>query len=486
MARAVRTGVVVIGAGFAGLGLAILLRRQGRADFVVLEKSSRLGGVWRDNVYPGVACDVPAHLYSYSFEPNPDWTRFFAPRDEILAYLERCADKYEVRSHIRFGEGLVRATWREDEKLWRVETEAGSVYEAPALVCASGIGLTRPILPSIPGLDAFTGKVFHSARWDRVTPLEGKRIGVIGTGASAIQIVPEIAPKASRLHVFQRTAPWVVAKPDRAIPPSTRDLFRRRPGVQRAARTGIYWLLEALGSGFVIDPRIQQLRERFARRFLLSSVPEPELRAKLTPRYTIGCKRILFSNDWYPALRRPNVEVVTEAIREVRGGALVTADGATREVDVVVCATGFEAAEPVLPFSVEGREGHDLADGLPPAYLGTAMRGFPNLFFIIGPNTGLGHSSMVFMMESQYPYVLGALEALRSGAARALEVKPDLLERYNERIQARLAKSVWNTGGCTNWYRTANGLNTTLWPGFTWEFRLRTRRFDIESYRRDA
>jgi cation diffusion facilitator CzcD-associated flavoprotein CzcO len=480
--------VVVVGAGFAGLGLAIQLRRQGIDDFVVLERGEQLGGVWRDNVYPGVACDIPAHLYSYSFEPNPDWSRFFAPQREILAYLERCADKYDVRSKIRTREGVTSAAWDEAQRRWILTTSRGRTIEARAVVCAAGIALSRPTLPKIPGIDSFEGRLFHSARWDANAELDGKSIGVIGTGASAIQIVPEIAPKASRLYVFQRTPPWVMARPDQPIPPKTRDLLRRRPIVQKVARTSLYWLLEGLGTGFVLDHRVQRLRERFARKFLAKSVPDETLRAKLTPNYLLGCKRVLFSNDWYPTLLRPNVEVVTDPIGAVDGRAIVTADGARRDLDVLVCATGFEAAEATLPFELRGRAGRTIAtsgdDGLL-AYLGTTVPGFPNFFFIVGPNTGLGHNSMIFMMESQYPYVLGALRVLASGDVQALDVKVERARRYNERLQSRLAKSVWNTGGCASWYRTASGVNTTLWPGYTWEFRLRTRRFDREAYDHD-
>jgi cation diffusion facilitator CzcD-associated flavoprotein CzcO len=480
-----RCFAVVVGAGFAGLGLAIKLRRAGIDDFVILEAQDRLGGTWRDNVYPGVACDIPAHLYSYSFEPNPDWTRFFAPQSEILAYLERCADKYDLRSRIRFGEGARSAVWDEDKQRWIVTTARGRTIEARALVCAAGIALSRPILPSIPGLDRFEAPVFHSARWDASAPIDGKRIALIGTGASAIQVGPAIAPQAARLYVFQRTPPWVIPRPDAEISPRARRLFRLFPILQKAIRTALYWWLEWQGIGFFIDRSVQRFRQRAVREFLETSVPDPALREKVTPRYVMGCKRVLLSSEWYPTLCRPNVEVVPERIEAAEGRELVTADGTRREVDLVVCATGFEAAEAKLPFDLVGKDGLRFDDvqknGLE-AYLGTTVPGFPSFFFVVGPNTGLGHNSLVFMMESQYPYILGALRMLASGKASSLTVKAEHSRRYNEELQARLARTVWTDGGCVNWYRTKDGANPVLWPGFTWEFRLRTWRFDARAY----
>lgn len=477
--------VLIVGAGFAGLGMGIRLKQAGIHDFTILERSHELGGTWRDNTYPGVACDVPSHLYSYSFEPNPGWTRFFAPQEEILAYLERCADKYGLRPHIRFGLAAEGASFDEATGLWTVKTSDGGSITARVVVSGSGHALSKPIYPDVPGRERFEGKAMHSARWDHSFPLEGKTVAVIGTGASAIQIVPSIAPKVGRMHVFQRTPGWVLPKPDRAISWREQALFRKRPAVQKLARTAVYWILESMAVGYVVEPRLNRLREQHALRYLRRKVKDPVLRNKLVPTFRLGCKRILISNEWFDTLQRPNVELVTDAITEIRARSIVTKDGVERPVDTIVYATGFEAAEAKPPFAIVGRGGRDLADtwkdGIE-AYLGTTISGFPNLFLLIGPNLGLGHSSMVFMMESQFAYVLDAIRTMRARKLAFVDVRRDVEARYNERLQERLSGSVWNSGGCASWYLTSSGKNTTAWPGFTFEYRWKTRRFDVESY----
>jgi cation diffusion facilitator CzcD-associated flavoprotein CzcO len=380
-------------------------------------------------------------------------------------------------------------------------------------VLIAGCGpLNRDKLPDIPGLSSFEGKMFHSSRWDRSFPIRGKKVAVVGTGASAIQIVPAIAPEVERLFVFQRTPPWIIPKPDRPIPPRTRALYARLPFAQKLARQAIYWQREILALGMVVDPRIMKIPETLARRYLTRSVASPELRRKLAPGYTMGCKRVLPTNDWYRALQRSNVELVTDAIREVRAGGVVTdgtspaspgrglhLDGTSPampgrgphltgsrgyDVDAIVLATGFEASEHVTPFEVRGRGGRDLAetwrDGAE-AYLGTTVSGFPNLFLLIGPNTGLGHNSLIFMIESQIAYVLSALQTMRQKGLKVVDVRADAQTRYNELLKRRLERTVWSSG-CMSWYLTRSGKNTTLFPGFTFEFRLRTRRFDEEAY----
>jgi cation diffusion facilitator CzcD-associated flavoprotein CzcO len=465
--------------------MAIRLKQAGMDDFVVLEQAAEVGGTWRDNHYPGCACDVQSHLYSFSFEPWPAWTREFAPQREILAYLRHCADKYGVLPHVRFGARVVRATWDERGGAWTVETSDGRTFVARSLVPGCG-PLARPQLPDIPGLASFEGKTFHSSRWDHDVSLAGKTVAVIGTGASAIQIVPSIAAEVGRLHVFQRTAPWLMPKPDGDIPPWKRALFARAPALQRLARARIYWTRELLALGFVVEPRIMKLGEKLGRRYLAGQVADAALREKLTPGYTMGCKRILPTNDYLPALQRPNVELVTDGIAEVRARSIVTKDGNERPVDAIVLATGFEAAEQVAPFEVRGRDGRELnevwRDGAE-AYLGTTVAGFPNLFLLIGPNTGLGHSSMVFMIESQLAYVLGALRTMKDEGLKLVDVLPEAQARYNARLQERLKDTVWMSG-CMSWYLTRTGKNTTLWPGFTFEYRLRTRRFDARAYER--
>jgi cation diffusion facilitator CzcD-associated flavoprotein CzcO len=476
--------VIVVGAGFAGLGMGIRLKKAGIHDFVILEQAHEVGGTWRDNRYPGAACDVESHLYSFSFEPNPNWTRTFAVQREILDYLVHCADKYALRPHIRFGTGVVRARFDEAEGLWAVETTGGETIAGRVLVSGCG-GLSRPGKPDVPGLGSFRGPAFHTARWDAAVPLDGRNVAVIGTGASAVQIVPEVAPRAAKLYVFQRTPPWILPKADEEIPPARRAFFRRFPAAQRLARTLIYWRREATALGFVVEPRIlKSLGEAEGRRFLGRSVRDGALRSKLLPAYSMGCKRIVPTNDYYPAVQRENVDVVTDPIQEVRPHAIVTRDGVERPVDVIVLATGFDAAEPCAPFEIHGRRGVRLdeawRDGAT-AYLGTTVSGFPNLFLIVGPNTGLGHTSLVFMIESQVQYVVDAVRTMRARGWKAVDVRAETQAKYNDRLQARLARTVW-ASGCRSWYLTRSGRNTTLWPGFTFEYRLRTRRFDPRHY----
>jgi cation diffusion facilitator CzcD-associated flavoprotein CzcO len=475
--------IVIVGAGFAGICMAIRLKRAGIESFTLLERADEIGGTWRDNHYPGAACDVESQLYSFSFEPSPRWTRHFAPQQEILEYLLHCTERFGLRPHIRFRTAVHSARLHEASGFWVVETNRGEVFHPRALVSACG-GLSRPALPNIRGLSAFEGAAFHSSRWDSALPLEGKTVAVIGTGASAIQIVPSIAPMVARLYVYQRTPPWIVPKPDGAIGRLERALLQRVPLWQRIRRLIIYWQREALAIGFVLRPALLKWAERFVRQHLARSIADPALRAKLLPNYRMGCKRILPTNDYYPALERENVEVVTERIHEVRPHSIVTDDGRERSVDVLVLATGFQAADHVAPFDLFGQDGRRLdetwRDGAE-AYLGTTVSGFPNLFFIVGPNTGLGHSSMVFMIESQAQYVLSCVEAMRVRGLKLLSVRADTQSRYNERLRARLRNTVW-ASGCNSWYQTPSGKITTLWPGFTFEFRLRTRRFDVRDY----
>jgi cation diffusion facilitator CzcD-associated flavoprotein CzcO len=477
--------VLIVGAGFAGLGMAIRLKQEGIDDFTVLERADRLGGTWRDNTYPGIACDIPSHLYSYSFEPNPNWSRFFAPQKEILAYLEHCADKYGIRPHIRFGTEVTGGSFDERTGLWTVKTNDGKTLTARVVISGSGHALSKPVFPDVPGRETFRGKTMHSARWDHDYSLEGKTVAVVGTGASAIQIVPSIAAKVGKMHVFQRTASWVMPKPDREIEPRAQAMFRKRPSVQMFARRAIYWFLEAMALGYVVEPRLNKIRELHALAYLRRSVRDPELRKKLTPHFRLGCKRILISSDYYDTLQRENVELVSDGIAEIRAHSIVTQDGKERPVDAIVYATGFETAEAKPPFPIYGRGGVELGkaweDGIE-AYLGTTIPGLPNLFLLVGPNMGLGHSSMVFMMESQFAYVLDAIRTIKKRGLKFVDVRRDVEKRYNERLQKRLARTVWNTGGCSSWYLTRSGKNTTAWPGFTFEFRLKTRRFDAESY----
>ncbi len=475
--------VLIIGSGFAGLCMAIKLREQGIEDFQILERGTDVGGTWRDNHYPGCACDVQSHLYSFSFEPNPDWTRMFARQPEIRAYLEKCADKYDLRRHIVFGANVQQARYDERAATWTVTTADGRSYSANVLVSGMG-GLSNPAMPNVKGLEKFKGKAFHSAHWDHSYDLAGKKVAVIGTGASAIQFVPQIQKAAGRVDLYQRTAPWIMPKPDREIGPTERKLYKTLPAVQNAYRKAIYWALESRVLGFAVNPKLMGLVEGIARGHIRKQIKNPELRAKVTPDYTIGCKRILISNDYYPALAQDNVEVITDNIAEVRANSIVDANGVERKVDAIIYGTGFKAQDPMPRGTVFGRGGVDLLDAWkngPEAYLGLSVAGFPNFFMLVGPNTGLGHNSMVFMIESQVAYVMDALKTMRVQNLRAVDVKPDAQVTFNKGIQGQLSKTVW-TSGCKSWYVDANGKNTTLWPGFTFVYRGKTRRFKTDQY----
>jgi cation diffusion facilitator CzcD-associated flavoprotein CzcO len=474
--------VAIVGSGFSGLGMAIRLRQAGIEDFVVLERADDVGGTWRDNRYPGCACDVPSHLYSFSFAPNPNWTSTFSPQQEIWDYLRECAQRFGVMDHVRFGHEVRDAAWDDDAQRWRIETSQGTLI-AQALVLGTG-PLSEPAIPDLPGLDRFEGTTFHSATWDHDHDLDGERVAVVGTGASAIQFVPKIQPRVGRLHVFQRTAPWIMPRPDRPLKAWERRLYRALPAAQLLMRAGIYWARESFVLGFR-HPRVMRHGERLARRHLARQVRDPELRRKLTPTYRMGCKRVLISNDYLPAMTRENVELVNDAIAEVRPRSIVTADGVEREVDTIVFGTGFHVTDMPAAERVRGRDGLTLAEhwqGSPQAHMGAMVAGYPNLFFLVGPNTGLGHNSIVFMIESQCNYVLSALQLMDERGAAELDVLPEAQAAYNARVQEQMRGTVWTSGGCASWYLDAQGRNTTLWPSFTWPFRERTRRLDPAEY----
>ncbi|MBV9101190.1 MAG: NAD(P)/FAD-dependent oxidoreductase [Candidatus Dormibacteraeota bacterium] len=481
--EAQRVGALIVGTGFAGLGMAIRLKQAGIDDFVVLERADDVGGTWRDNSYPGCMCDVPSHLYSFSFAPKPDWTCTYPAQGEIWTYLRDCAEAFGVMPHIRFNSALREARWDADTSLWRVESERGS-FLARFLVL--GVGpLSDPKTPDLPGLKGFSGTVFHSARWRHDHDLRGERVAVVGTGASAIQFVPQIQPKVAHLDLFQRTPAWVLPHPNRDLTRAEQWLSRTLPAAQRVRRAGIYVGREWFILGFAYNPRLMTIAERAARKHLERQVPDPELRARLTPEYRIGCKRILISNDYYPSLTRPNVDVVTAGIREVRQRSVVDTDGVERAVDTIIFGTGFRVTDPPSAAAVRGASGASLADvwrGSPQAYLGTSIAGFPNMFFLAGPNTGLGHTSVVYMIESQINYVMDCFRAMRRSGAAVLDVKQSAQDAYNAAVQERMKSTVWSTGGCASWYIDANGRNSTLWPTFTFAFRRRAARFDPAAY----
>ncbi|WP_455361543.1 flavin-containing monooxygenase [Streptomyces sp. SYSU K21746] len=484
MAEHEHVRVAVIGSGFGGLGAAVRLRREGITDFVVLERADSVGGTWRDNSYPGCACDVPSHLYSFSFAPNPDWPRTFSGQPHIRAYLEHVADTFGLRPHIRLNAEVRMMRWDGDALHWEIETANGRLT-ADVVVSATG-PLSDPKVPDIPGLADFPGKVFHSARWDHDHDLRGKRVAMIGTGASAIQIVPAIQPEAGRLTLFQRTPPWVMPRVDRAITGAERWLHRQLP-FTGAARRGLLWGIRELQVGaFTKHPNRLGLIESLAKANIARSIKDPALRARLTPSYRIGCKRILLSSEYYPALAQPNVDVVASGLTEVRGSTLVAADGSETEADVIIFGTGFHVTDMPIAERVVGANGTTLAeewkDGME-SLRGATAAGFPNWMTIIGPNTGLGNSSMILMIESQLNYMADYLRQLTTlGGKAALAARPSAVQAWNRRVQERMKRTVWNTGGCTSWYLDASGRNTTIWPGTTGEFRRATREVDLAEY----
>jgi cation diffusion facilitator CzcD-associated flavoprotein CzcO len=474
--------IAIIGSGFGGLGTAIRLRQRGMHDFVVLERAGDVGGTWRDNTYPGCACDVQSHLYSFSFAPNPDWSRSFSPQPEIQTYLQRCAREFGILPHVRFHHEVTDARWDDDAQRWRIGTSRGPVT-AQVLVMAAG-ALSDPVIPDLRGLNGFRGRTFHSARWDHGYDLRGRRVAVIGTGASAIQFVPEIQPRVERLHVFQRTPPWILPRHQRDLGAGERRLFRRMPAAQKTARGAIYLAREAFVLAFR-HPRAMGVAQRVALRHLRQSIPDPALRRKLTPDWTMGCKRILLSNEYLPALAQPNVEVVTDAIAEVRAGSIVTGDGVERAVDAIIFGTGFQPTDPPLAHHTCGREGRTLAEvwaGSPRAHVGTTVAGFPNLFVLMGPNTGLGHTSVVYMIEAQIEHLLGALDHMQAHGIAAVEPKPEAQDAFVDAVERRMTGTVWTSGGCRSWYLDPTGRNSTLWPDFTWRFRRRVARFEPAEY----
>lgn len=475
--------VLIIGTGFGGLGMAIQLKSAGINSFVILEKASAVGGTWRDNTYPGAACDVQSHLYSFSFEPRHDWSRKFGLQPEILGYMQHCVDKYGLAGHIRFNSEVASAAFDETTNTWTVTTTGGESHTANIVITATG-QLNQPAWPNIPGMESFTGKMFHSARWDHDHDLNGKKVAVIGTGASAIQFVPEIVPRVKSLGLFQRSAAWVLPKPDRPFYRWEQTLFRRIPAWDRLYRYLIYWKNESRALAFT---RFNSLLEIFAwqaKRFASNEVENKEKLRHLIPDYRIGCKRILISNDWYQAVDQSHVELVTTGIDRIVEDGVVTNDGALHRVDAIIMGTGFAASEFLSPMAITGRNGVSLnrawANGSE-AYKGITVSGFPNLFMLYGPNTNLAHNSIVYMLESQFQYVLSCVRALQAEPGTAMDVKPDRLRDFSATVQQKLQNSVWESG-CHSWYLDENGRNTVNWPGFTFTYRKATRQVDTHDY----
>lgn len=483
-AEPTRTRICIVGAGFSGLGMGIRLRQAGITDFIILDRGSEVGGTWRDNHYPGCACDVPSRLYSFSFQPNPDWSRKYAPQAEIWAYLKNCVDQYDLASHIHCNRELGRAVYSEPDARWRLECKDGQRIECQVLISATG-GLSRAALPAIPGLECFSGPAFHSSDWRHDIDLSGKTVGVIGTGASAIQFVPRIASQVKQLVLFQRTPPWILPRRDRAIRQSWKWMYRKFGLIQKLVRGLTYLQMESRALGLSRYPVLLRIMEKRARWHIAASLHDKTLRERVTPRFRLGCKRVLLSDDYYPSLARQNVRLETASIEKVQQQGVRLDNGEFVALDILVYGTGFQATSPVPAGMIVGREDQDLTDAWqagPEAYLGTTVAGFPNFFMLMGPNTGLGHNSVVYMIESQIGYVLRCLETMRERNLRSVEVRPEVQEAFNVHLQAEFAGSVW-TSGCDSWYLHNSGKNTTLWPGMSYQFRQRMKHFRLSDFR---
>lgn len=482
---AITTRALIIGSGFSGLGMGIALKKQG-VDFLILEKADEIGGTWRDNTYPGCACDIPSHMYSFSFEPKADWTHMWSFQPEIFDYLKGVTDKHGLRRSIRFGAHVERAHWDEDESRWHVFDASGQEYIAQFLVSGAG-GLHIPLIPEIPGIDEFAGAAFHSAQWNHDVDISGKRVAVVGTGASAIQIVPAIVDDVAELQLYQRTPAWVMPRPNNAFPRWMRNVFRRVPGTRALLRAGIYWIHEGVGFAMTKQPRLLKIGELMGTWNIKRSIKDPDLRRKLTPDYRAGCKRILNSDTYYRGIANPKASVITERIERITPAGIVTADGVEHPVDVLVWATGFHVTDSYTYVDIKGADGEDLVDrwtseGMA-AHRGITVAGMPNLFFLLGPNTALGHNSVVFMIESQIRYAAQAIAAVDKAGAVALAPSRRAQDEFNADLQRDLAGTVFSTGGCQSWYMDSHGVNRTLWSGMTWQYWLATRKFKPSEYR---
>lgn len=475
---------VIVGSGFGGLCMAIKLQEAGHTNFVILEKADEVGGTWRDNSYPGCACDVQSHMYSFSFEGKADWSKRYAPWNEIQDYILKTTDKYGIRHYMRYNQEVTGAVFDEDSGRWTIKTAAGNTYNCRHWVLASG-PLHVPQIPKIPGLENFKGKVFHSARWDHDYDLKGKKVVSIGTGGSAIQYCPEIAPDVQQLHVFQRTPAWVIPRDERKYPELEKKLYKRFPLLRKLHRARCYWTNESRVWP-IFNPAIARTLQNLAKAFIRIQVKDKQLAKKLTPDYTLGCKRILISNKWYPMFNRDNVELVTDGIKEIREHSIVTSDGVEREADCIILGTGF-IVDPriyMADFELKGLGGRriqdDWADSAQ-AYYGINVSGYPNMHLLVGPNTGLGHNSIIFMIEAQVHYILDAMKKLDDKGADYLDVKQDKQDKFVDRMQDMLEGTVW-TSGCTSWYQQADGKNTTIWPASTWRYWLETRQLPESAY----
>ncbi|MBD2859445.1 NAD(P)/FAD-dependent oxidoreductase [Spongiibacter sp. KMU-158] len=475
--------IVIIGTGFGGLGMAIQLKKAGIHSFTLLEKADSLGGTWRDNTYPGAACDVQSHLYSFSFEPKSDWSRKFGLQPEIRAYMESCAAKYGLHEHIQFNQEVLTATFDKHTAQWQLTTRNGENFNADVLISAVG-QLNQPAMPNIPGMEKFQGDSFHSARWNHDIDLDGKSVAVVGTGASAIQFVPQIVPKVAKLKLFQRSGAWVAPKPDRPFTGFEQWLFETFPIFDRLYRTSIYWKNEIRAIGFTRFGFLLEAWGWQCKRMMRKQIQDPEKCEKLIPDYKIGCKRLLLANDWFPAINQSHVEVITDGIQEITEDGLTTKDGQHHPVDAIIYGTGFKATDFLTPMKITGLNGLDLnevwKDGAE-AYKGISVSGFPNLFLLYGPNTNLAHSSIIFMLESQIRYVMQCVRMLLAPGLAWMNVKASKQQEFSQQMQQQLQHSVW-VAGCDSWYISDSGKVTNNWPGFTFSYRLMTGKLDLQDY----
>lgn len=478
--------VGIVGAGFGGLIAALRLKNSGRRSFVIFERANSVGGTWRDNIYPGCACDVHSHLYCIASEPNPNWSEAFSSQPEIWAYMKDVVRKNELETHIRYNTEIVAMQFLEEQGFWKVSDQNGNSVTVKMLILATG-PLNRPHLPAFGGLETFKGKYFHSSAWDYNYNLKGKKVAVVGTGASAIQIIPNIADQVAQLYVFQRTPAWVMPRRNRPISRIEKQLLGRVPFAQKLYRELIYWVRELFGLGFVGNNTLNKFMERTVLKTIKKQVNDPELRQKLTPTYQIGCKRVLIADDFYPTFNRANVHLITDTIDRITPNGILAQNGTDYPADLIVFATGFVAADIELESQIIGLNNRSLIDEWrktgAEAYHGITVSGYPNLAFILGPNTGLGHSSVLHMMESQMNYIMQYIEQLEKNAPKttALDLKQDAQTGYNRQLQTDFEGTVW-ASGCKSWYMNRNGKNTTLYPHLTAAFRKETQRFDVENY----
>lgn len=473
---------LIIGTGISGIGTAIKLLEMEINDFVLLEKHKDLGGTWRDNTYPGCECDVPSALYSYSFAQKNDWSKTFANQAEILEYVRKTAEDHGVIPYIRYGVTVLKAKWIPEYNIWQVETNQGSYFSQKLISCAGY--LHEPIIPNLPGLSEFTGPVFHSSQWDHDLDLKDKEVAVIGTGASAIQFIPQIQPVVKKLTIFQRTPQWILPKQDHAHSKLEKDIFKL-PLAMRGWRYLLYSALELFGKSFHHPKALSKIQQG-ATRHMRKIVKDSALRKKLTPDYTLGCKRVLLSNNYYPAIIQSNVELLASGVKAIKGNYVIVQDGEKRKADVIILGTGFKVSDMPIANVIHGEDGKTLADiwkGSPSAYRGTTIAGFPNFFLVLGPNLGIGHNSAYIVIESQLDYITGAYRAMKKHKIEKLQVNPEVQTQYNEKIQTALQTTVWNTGGCQSYYIDKNGRNSIGFPWSTYKMRKLLKTFDLESYK---